>query len=64
MHGMIPRNCILGAGNKEWVRTMGLIANQMIIEWCYKMAQKIGDKQKLRKEKKQNSQETGKKEQK
>jgi hypothetical protein len=41
---------------------MGQIANQMFLEWCHKMARKIGEKRKNRDIEKQRPEEAGKKE--
>ena len=47
-------------GRKEVA--MGQIANQMLLEWCHKMARKIGEKRKNRDVRKQRPEEAGKKE--
>ena len=45
-------------GRKEVA--MGQIANQMLLEWCHKMARKIGEKRKNRDVRKQRPEEAGK----
>ena len=41
---------------------MGQIANHMLLEWCHKMARKIGEKRKSRDDEKQRPEEAWKKE--
>lgn len=40
---------------------MGLIANQMLAEWCVRLAQKLGEKKRERKETKTSAPEAVKK---